>query len=291
MMKTATDEVAVLARIVGWAELHDPVRTVILTSSRAIPDGPVDTLSDYDIVLIGADTDDFAAKSEWIAGFGKPLLVVRDQVEQFGFTKRNCMVLYDDGTKIDYSIWPESGLARVAWSGRLPDELDVGYRVLLDKDGLARHLPPPTFTAHIPSRPTAAEHQSLIEEFWFCATYVAKYLWRRELMPAKTILDYEMTYLLTRRMLEWRIELDHDWSVRPGFFGRGLQRYLDEATWTELSATYSGAEWEAIWAALYRAIELFRRVAVGVGADLGYAYPHELDATMLSYLRRIERLP
>lgn len=108
--------------------------------------------------------------------------------------------------------------------------------------------------------------------------------------PANLLPSYEMTYLVTRRLLEWRLELDHGWSVRPGFFGRGLRRYLGPATWAELEATYVGADRDEIWAALYRAIDLFQRVAIGVGRDLGYEYPHHLDATMMSYLGQIERL-
>lgn len=290
-MQVATDEADVLTRTIRWTERHSAVRLVLLTSSRARPEGPVDILSDYDVVLFVTDPAEFLDTEDWIAEFGPPLLVVRDGEVQFGVEKSNRMVLYDDGAKVDYSIWPITVIALIDRAGRLPEEFDVGYRVLLDKDSQAGRLPPPSFTAHIPPPPTEREYQSLIQEFWFCATYVAKYLWRNELMPAKVILDYEMTYLIVRRMLEWRIELDHQWSVRPGFFGRGLRRHLDAATWAELQAAYVGPEPEAIWTGLERTIGLFRRVTVGVGRDLGYSYPWDIDAKLSDYLRQIKQLP
>lgn len=286
----ATDEAEVLGRITAWAVGRDQVRIALLTSSRAVPGAPVDLLSDYDVVLIVPDPDALMAEGAWCAGVGEPLLNVQDSESHFGVTVRNCMVLYADGAKVDYSVWPEAVLSRIDRERRLPDEFDLGYRVLVDKDDRVKDWPPPTFTAHLVTAPDEAAYRSLIEEFWFCATYVAKYLWRRELLPAKVILDYEMTYLITRRMLEWRAGIDHDWSVRPGFFGRGLHRYLDAETWRELGETYATFGIEETWHALHRAIRLFRRVAVRVGADLGYAYPQDLDDTMMSYLRQIEAL-
>lgn len=102
-----------------------------------------------------------------------------------------------------------------AWP-TLADVLDVGYRVLVDKDGLTQGLKPPTYTAHIPPVPTEKEYQMLIEEFWSESTYVAKNLWRDELLPAKYNLDYVMKFQLLRKLLEWRIEINHNWSLKPG---------------------------------------------------------------------------
>jgi aminoglycoside 6-adenylyltransferase len=169
--------------------------------------------------------------------------------------------------------------------------LDLGYRVLLDKDGLTANWPPPTHTAYHPANPSPQVYQSLIEEIWFVATYVAKYLWREELLTAKVILDYELKYLLLRRLLDWRIAGDQEWSVASGFFARGLQRYLDDATWERLAATYAGLGREESWAALFATLDLCRDVARDVGHHLGYEYPRELDEQMTAYLYQIQRLP
>lgn len=233
-MNLATDESDVLARIARWAHGQEPVRLVLLSSSRANPRATVDLLSDYDIALFVVDPEHFVQDDAWVRGFGSPLLRVRDSEEKSGLHILNDMVLYDDGTKIDYSLWPAAFAAHIATAARLPDDFDSGYRVLLDKDGLAVDWPAPTHQAYIPQRPAAQEFQSLIEEFWFVTTYVARNLWRDKFLAARVIFDHESKYLILRRFLEWRIEIDHDWSVQPGFFGRELAQYLDQPTWAAL---------------------------------------------------------
>lgn len=292
-MKLATNEAEVLARVLHWAESDKRVRAVLLTSTRAVANASLDTLSDYDVVLLAANPEDFARETEWVSAIGTPLLRVQDaEVEPaVDLAKQNVMILYEDGTKIDYSIWPLTLSDRLAELGALPGEFDGGYRVLLDKDGFTASWPLPTHTAYIPAKPTAAEFQSLVEEFWFVTTYVAKYLWREEFIPSKVIFDYELKYLILRRLLEWRVAIARDWSVQPGFFGRGMQRVLDAETWQEFEATYVGPDREDNWAALFRTIDLFRDVATGVAGNLGFTYPHDLDARMIAYLRGIQQLP
>jgi len=46
--------------------------------------------------------------------------------------------------KIDYSIWPVKLLEHIAASAFLPDQLDVGYRVLLDKEQRTAGWKPPS---------------------------------------------------------------------------------------------------------------------------------------------------
>ncbi len=52
-------EAAVLANLVSWAQGRDSVRAVILTSSRAIPEAPMDILSDYDVILVVQKVEPF----------------------------------------------------------------------------------------------------------------------------------------------------------------------------------------------------------------------------------------
>lgn len=93
-----------------------------------------------------------------------------------------------------------------------------------------------------------------------------------------------------RRMLEWRIEIDHNWSLRPGVYGRRFKQLLPANIWLDLERTYTGPEIEDNWNAFFSTIALFRRVAVEVGDALGYAYPHQLDKRMEAYLNAIRNL-
>jgi aminoglycoside 6-adenylyltransferase len=286
-MRLETDEDEVIARLLHWASAQEPLRIMLLTSSRVDPGARTDLLSDYDIDLFVADPERFAEQEDWVHGFGTPLLWVRDTTETLGLPIRNDMVLYDDGTKIDYSLWPLAITERIQARGALPDEWDHGVRVLLDKDDLTRDWPPPTRRAFIPTQPTVAAFQSLVEEYWFVATYVAKNLWRGEFLPARVIYEHELNYLILRRFLEWRIGIDHGWTVPAGFFGKGLHRHLDPETWDAFQTTYSGPDPLEMWAALFRSVDLFRHLATGIAHDLGYDYPHHVDRQMSEYLRRV----
>ncbi|MBA3332793.1 MAG: aminoglycoside 6-adenylyltransferase [Actinobacteria bacterium] len=290
-MLTLPAEADVLERLVAWGEADGSIRALILTSSRARSDGSVDTLSDYDLIVAVTDTAGFTTNDEWVSAYGEPLARWGDQSELYGLTKHFLGVVYADGVKVDYTVWPEALLERVAEAEALPEELDVGYRVLLDKQGRTARWNAPTYRAHIPAPPTEAEYRAIIEEFWWDTTYVAKALWRGEVVFAKFALDYDAKIVALRRILEWRIELDHEWSLRPGAYGRGLERRLPADIWSELAGTYVGPEVEENWDALFRTTALFRRMATEVGDALGYAYPLDVDEAVSDYLEKVRQLP
>jgi aminoglycoside 6-adenylyltransferase len=110
-------------------------------------------------------------------------------------------------------------------------------------------------------------------------------------MFAKYNLDVVMRHDLLRRLLNWRVAIDHDWSWKPGLAGRGLKKHLPPDIWMALEATWTGAGIEENWAALFAMTALFRRVATEVGAALGYAYPLDLDQQVTAYLQAARALP
>jgi aminoglycoside 6-adenylyltransferase len=281
------------ARLVAWAGANELIRASLLTSTRAMPSGSVDLLSDYDVILYVSDIEPFADRDRWLPALG-PVLVRMSPIEprRFdGLAGYSAGVIYQDGTKVDFNVAPVALLRRIVEAAELPAELDNGYRVLLDKDGLAGRLKAPSHRAYIPEKPTEERYLDVVEEFWWETTYVAKYLWRDELVAARSVLDAVLRVELLQPMLEWLIEVEHGWSVRPGRLGRPFKRYLRPEVWAQLEATYAGPGIEENWRALWRTIELFRGAAVTVGAALGYGYPHELDERMMGYVRGIRALP
>ncbi len=286
-MLTLPTETEVLDKVVAWAKARPDIRAVIITSTRARPGGPVDMLSDYDIILAVTDVQGFVKDDAWIREYGRLMVLWGDHHELHGLKTYFRGAIYADFVKIDWSIWPVALLERIAAEPSLPDVLDVGYRVLLDKDALTAGWQPPSYRAHIPARPTESEYLAVVEEFWWTSTYVAKSLWRDELVFARFCLDQDMRLGVGRKMLEWRIELDHNWSVKPGVLGRGLKKLLPADIWEELEATYTGPDLEENWGALFRLAALFRRVATEVGQAMGYAYPMGIDAEVSAYLERV----
>jgi aminoglycoside 6-adenylyltransferase len=281
----------VIARLVAWAEGNDSIRALVLTSSRARDDGTSDLLSDYDVVVATRDHEAFAHDDVWTSAYGRPLVHWGDEHVTEGSTTYFRGVVYEDGTRIDYTFWPEHLLDRIAESAVLPEDLDVGYRVLVDKDGRTSSWHAPTHRAHVPAKPTQEQYEALVHEFWWDTTYVAKSLWRGEVFFAKFMLDYDTKFVVLRRFLEWKLELAHDWSLRPGSHGRGLEQRLPRETWDALAATYVGTGIEDNWNALLRTTTLFREVAIEVGQALGYTYPQHVDDAVTAHLAAVRNLP
>lgn len=250
--------------IVRWAEAEDAVRLVVITSTRARPEGPPDELSDWDVIVALTDLARFDPTV-----CGTPAARWGDQHDTHGTTCFFRGVVYADGLKVDWTLWPANVPDLVAEHG-LDNNLDGGYRVLVDKDGVTARWPEPTFRAHIPTRPTEAEYVALVEEFWWSATYVEKGRARGEEFFARFIPQYDLTDAL-RRMLEWKVELVRDWNWKPGAYGRGIERELSDADAEELLASVGSYE---------RTAAMFRRVARDVGDSLGYAYPESAEAVV-----------
>lgn len=281
----------VLAQLLTWGAAHPLIRAMILTSTRTRPGGPVDLLSDYDLILAVSDVGPFASDTAWISDYAQPMVRWSDQSTMYELTTYFRGVIYQNAVKIDYSIWPVEVLDRIAVESHLPAELDAGYRVLLDKEQRTTGWNLPSYQAYIPAQPTGEEYTALVEEFWWGTTYVAKSLWRDDLAFTKWILDQDLKMVTLRRMLEWSIEIEHDWSVKPGVLGRGLKQWLPAEIWSEFASTYVPLESEATWEALDRLIALFRKIALAVGNRLGYPYPHHVDDQVSVYLQAIRELP
>lgn len=278
-----------LEQLVRWGQQEPLVRAIVLTSSRAIPHARTDAFSDYDVILALNNIQPFFENRAWLENFGAVLALFRDPlIPDRGFQRSAYVTQYEDGLKIDFSLWPAELLKHISREPQLPKEFDAGYQVLLDKDKLTAGLQPPTFRSYIPTQPTEAEYQAKIESFFLDTGYVAKFLWRNDLMAAKYILDQSLKHDHLLPMFEWRIEIDHQWSLKLGPYGRGIKRWLRPDLWAELEQTYTGADSESNWFALFRSIELMRCVATEVGDALGYRYPHELEQRARKYLRWVK---
>jgi aminoglycoside 6-adenylyltransferase len=232
------------------------------------------------------DVHPFSTDRDWIRDFGEILAAYWDPIARdpdSGFEQSGNVVQYAGALKIDFGLWP---VEKLAWLNRLPSlpaELDAGYRVLLNKDGLAETLGDPTCTGYIPTRPDKPADLTNVNDFFIGVPYVAKCLLRDEVLPAKWCLDHYMRYVYLLPMLEWRMECDHDWSVSPGVNGKGLRKRLPPAIWNELEGTYAGAGIEDNWNALFRLVGLFRHVA----RHLGYTYPEDLDRRVMEHVQHM----
>jgi aminoglycoside 6-adenylyltransferase len=277
-------------RLTAWADARVDVRAMLLTSTRAIPGGKVDALSDYDVILVVRDIQPFVTDRAWVGDFGEVLVAWWDPIpsdpgsanEQTGN-----VIQYVDGLKIDFGLWSVSFLESTAAQPSLPAELDAGYLVLLDKDGLTADLIPPTYSGYVLTPPDLATFQDNVGGFFVGAPYVAKCLLRDELLPAKWCLDIDMRDTYLRPMLTWWVGCQQGWSGNLGALGKGLKRRLPSELWAELEASWAGAGIEENWESLFRLIALYDKIAREVATSLAFAYQYDLAERVAGFARRM----
>jgi aminoglycoside 6-adenylyltransferase len=271
----------------AWATKNENVRAAILTSSRANPHAPVDELSDYDIELYVRDLQPFLEGDDWMGEWGEVL--VREPYRPVLFDEGVRvwrLVMFKDAPRIDFNIQLLSVIEDdVAEHGGYRN--DMGYVVLVDKDDLTRGAIPPTRTEYNTRRPVEADYEKLVHHFWWNVTYVAKYLHRDELLFAKLMLDGGLHHHYLSTVLSWYVGMRNSWTTNPGANGRWFKRLLDHEMWSDVEATFAGADLEDNWEAMFKTAEVFGRIAAEVGAELGYTYPAELERDVTSYLARV----
>ena len=98
-----------------------------------------------------------------------------------------------------------------------------------------------------------------------------------------------MKHVYLRPMLEWKVAINHDWSLPVGALGKGLKKRLPPQIWTQLESCYVGTSTSENWEALFHTMALFRQVAIEVGEKLGYLYPYELDQRVTAYVKEMQQ--
>src|SRR5436190_1422360 len=106
----------VIDQLVRWAADQAAVRAMFLTSTRAIPNAPVDVFSDYDVILVVPDIHPFFADRHWLQDFGQVLVTYCDPIlsdPTYGLNYFASVIQYEDGLKLDFTLWPVELLRRI----------------------------------------------------------------------------------------------------------------------------------------------------------------------------------
>ncbi|MBN1656853.1 MAG: aminoglycoside 6-adenylyltransferase [Anaerolineae bacterium] len=281
-------EQEMLDLILGTAREDERIRAVILNGSRANPNAPRDPFQDFDIVYVVTDVEPFWHNLMWIERFGELMILqlpdeMHDPPPAPGEDDTFCYLMqFVDGNRIDLGIWPAARAGEIK-----RDSLSV---LLLDKDGIVEPFDPPSERDYLPRPPTAKAFADCCNEFWWVSPYVAKGLWRQEIIYARHVLDHFVRDQLMK-MVNWYVGVETNFACNPGKFGKHLECYLGPELWQMLQDTYADAGYEHTWGALFAMCHLFRRLALHVAGHFGFEYPHDDDARVSAHLRHVKRLP
>lgn len=278
-------EQEMLTLIVDTAENDDRIRAVMLNGSRVNPNAHRDLFQDFDVTYFVTDLDSFTADHSWIERFGEIMILQMPEAMEdpppmndghFAY-----LMQFTDGNRIDLTLFPLAKLHEFE-----KESLSV---MLLDKDGIFEPLPPPSDRDYLPKPPTAKNFADCCNEFWWVSPYVAKGLWREEIVYAKYMLDNTVREQLMK-MLAWHVGIKTQFTSGPGKFGKYLKQHLEPAHWAMLEKTYSDASYEKTWESLYMMGDLFREIALRVAERFQFDYPYSDDAKVSAHLKHIKSL-
>jgi aminoglycoside 6-adenylyltransferase len=255
------------APIIEWAQTRGDIRAVLVVGSRARSEPPPDPYSDLDLMVYTTDWSDYVANTDWLGRFGPVWVMVQDDIGQ---GRPEFLALYDGGYKLDFAFDRASKLDEIARADTLPEVLDRGYRVLLDKDGITAQFPAQPAQLPSISPPTPAEFTETVNTFWYGAVYVAK-------------------QILT--MLEWHARALRGWDYDTWYEGKLITRWVDPDTLNELNRCFGRFDTTDSWRALLATMDLFRRIATTTAQRLGYPYPAALDDSVTQYIRGLGVTP
>ena len=275
----------IVEKIVGWAGGQPDVRAALLVGSRASPQGARDGFSDHDVVFFLEAGSRLPDRDDWLEAFGRPLIVFRESTEHRAEPVPTLLVQYRGGHRIDFTLSRIDLLRRIVEQDALPDWLAAGYRVLMDRDFVATRLPPPSVFAYVPRPPSEGEYRAVVDEFWWESLYVAKYVGRGELLPARYSLEAVLRYRCLIPMLEWYVQVSRQWEQSVGVRGSGLRWLLDPEDRAILDRTYAGETLRGHADALDAMIELFTKAARAVARNLSVPYPSAVERETRALLK------
>jgi len=269
-----------LKSIIDFSKKDDNIRAALLTSSRANKNAETDFLSDYDIELYVNDIRVIKKNDEWINSLGKVIirwpLYPRATLGDKWITR---LLLFENGFRVDFQITDDK-------NARLKN-IDYGFEILVDKDNILTNLPKPTHSQYNIKKPEREDFELLVNEFWWNATYVPKYLWRDELPFAKMMMGQSVQDKYLRTIIEWYIGFHNNWNVNTGVYGRYFKKYLNLKIWEKYEKTYSTADLEENWTSFFVALDLFGELAKELSQQLGYEYPYQMEESMKTFYKRI----
>ncbi|MGA8478334.1 MAG: aminoglycoside 6-adenylyltransferase [Chthoniobacterales bacterium] len=245
-------------RFTTWALDRADIRSAMIVRSRARADRPADSLSDLDLAVIVTDPSIYLSDTTWLRRFGEPSLTFVESTADGNFRERR--VLFRDGRDVDFSVLPAAVVQQMLVQ-RVPAEiagvLRRGFRILVDKDGLAERLIDRTRWPESPQTlPTELTSNETSHDFLYHVVWAAKKAKRGELWIAKSSCDsYQKNLML--RLIEWHAKTKSDRDTWHK--GRFLEQWAEPEVLQDLPSTFAGHTLADIQRALLANLRFYER--------------------------------
>lgn len=264
---------------------NDNIRAAFLTGSRANPDVKPDCLQDFDVGILVRDKQSLIDDRGWIDFFGETAIIqTPEDSELFEPSlggKFTFLLQFADKARIDLMLFDRSELEEY-----LKGERNV--LLLADKDNLNLPLKAPSDEPFYVKKPTKGEFSDCRNEFYWVSLYVAKGLWRNEMLyAAKHFYDSVFSMLLL--MLSWKAGAENDFKISVGKCCKYLGRYLKKEEYQTLLSFYVKAEKGEMFDSLKKCLDFFEEKSAEVSNLLGFEIADNWHNNVKKQIEEIER--
>lgn len=258
-----------------WASQQPSIIAVIVVGSRARSDHAADDWSDLDLIVFTTAPDHYLHYAAWLDAFGTVVAAISSS---FGQRDREWIALYKDSSKLDAAILAIDPILRPTLQAMVdtfpyPDVLQRGVRVLVDKTGTSSQLHLPEM--HSLPQPNQAEFTDVLNQLSLTALKTAKFVRRGDIWRAKQLCDGTLKqHMLT--LLEWHAALPPN-SRDIWYDGRFLHEWADPQDLENVPESFAAFRPDDVQRALLATLQLCRRLALTIAAQLMLDYPAHVD--------------
>ena len=277
----------ILLKIINWVKTEDSIRTIILTGSRA-EKTISDDLSDYDINIFCDDIEPYIQKDQWISSIENMWVYISEKRFFNNKLYPTRLVIFKNGIKVDFTFFTNDVLNNLVKKPSLPDEFNIGYKILLDKDNITKNLKTPSYEGFKTQKPSEKEFLYLIDEFWFEVYHIAKYLKRKDLWSAK-FRDSDIKSRLLIKMIEWNMASKHNWNYTTHHIGKKMNNWVDDNIWNDCFKIFAHFNTKDSWEKLFNMINLFRTLSKETSKNCGFHYPYQLDENITNFITDLHK--
>ena len=287
MQVPASPSALLLQRVTVWAEEREDVVAAVLTGSSARGEHAVDEFSDLDVELFTTDPGLYSGYA-WLEELGQVMVCLPFEENERAYVTR--LVFFEGGVKFDFQVRPAAHLDELARSPSADDIWGRGFRFLVDKVGAGSAIAPASITTP-PNEPVSEEaFEATVNEFWFEAAHIPRYLLRDELWVVK-FRDWTMKCDLLR-MIEWYARANRGDDQDVWFIGAKMKSWAGEEVWADVQRVFARFDRTDSWRALLATIALFDRLTRRVADAHGFTCPDTADkvsAYVRSFAPRLAR--
>ena len=268
--------------ILGFAKANNSIKAVLLNGSRANPNAKKDKFMDFDIVYVVDRTEPFIKNKDFISYFGKILIMQEpDNPNLFvpeypNEEKYTYLIQFTDGNRIDLTFAVSKFAEKIC-------KEDSQTVVLIDKNNIFSEISSPSDKSYHIKRPSEDEFLACCNEFWWLSTYIAKGLWRNQVVYAIEIFNQDV-HPEFMKMMRWFVGINNDFKVSSGKYDKYFQKLLPPEIYQKLLKTYPTAEEQSIWKSFKIMCELFNEIANQISNNLNFIYSSHESENVMKYI-------